>query len=354
MAQSSFSGRVLAWFEKHGRHNLPWQQDKSLYTVWLSEIMLQQTQVATMIPYYQKFLERFPDLHSLAKASRDEVLALWAGLGYYTRARNLHKAAAVIDQQHDGCFPEDFEDVLALPGIGRSTAGAILAQALGQRHSILDGNVKRVLCRYFAIEGWPGKSEVEKRLWSKAELCTPHERLAEYTQAMMDMGATVCKRSSPECSVCPLQSDCKAYATQQVSTLPTPRPKKVLPVKATRMLLITDEAGAVMLEKRPPTGIWGGLWSLPEINLVENVESVCMGRWGYQVQAVEDNPSFRHTFSHYHLDITPSRVIVENSAKGIQDAEDVVWCALGETESRALSAPVARIISQYASSMSGA
>lgn len=351
MTQAIFSNRVLEWFEKHGRHDLPWQQERTLYRVWLSEIMLQQTQVVTVIPYYQKFLQRFPDLSSLAQAPLDDVLTLWAGLGYYTRARNLHRAAVVIQQQHEGYFPENFDDLLALPGIGRSTAAAILAQAQGQRHAILDGNVKRVLCRYFAIEGWPGKSEVEKQLWLRAEACTPHERLVDYTQAMMDLGATICKRSSPACSACPLQGGCRAYATQRVSELPTRKPKKVLPVKSTRMLLITDEAGAVMLEKRPPTGIWGGLWSLPEVDPGESVESVCMGRWGYRVQAVEDSPGFRHTFSHYHLDITPSRVVVGDSAGNIQDTGDVVWCASGETQSRALAAPVARILGEYAQSL---
>lgn len=347
MTQAVFSDQVLVWFKKYGRHDLPWQQERTLYRVWLAEIMLQQTQVATVIPYYQKFLQCFPDLSSLAQASLDDVLTLWAGLGYYSRARNLHKAAVVMQQQH-GCFPENFDDVLALPGIGRSTAAAILAQALGQRHTILDGNVKRVLCRYFAIEGWPGKTTVEKQLWCEAEACTPYERLVDYTQAMMDLGATVCKRSSPECSVCPLQPDCKAYATQRVSELPTRKPRKALPVKTTRMLLITDENGAVMLEKRPPTGIWGGLWSLPEIDPDEDIENICMDRWGYKVQAVEDNPGFRHTFSHYHLDITPSRIIVGNSVDCVQDEEKVIWCASGDTQSRALSAPVARIINMYA------
>lgn len=348
MAQVAFSDQVLVWFKKHGRHDLPWQQNRTLYKVWLAEIMLQQTQVATALPYYQRFLQQFPDLSSLVQASLDEVLMLWAGLGYYTRARNLHKAAVVIHQQYNDDFPEDFEEVLALPGIGRSTAGAILAQALGQRHAILDGNVKRVLCRYFAIEGWSGRSVVENQLWIKAEICTPHEKLADYTQAMMDLGATVCKRSSPECSLCPLQGGCKAYATHRVSELPTPKPRKVLPVKTTRMLLITNEEGAVMLEKRPPTGIWGGLWSLPEVALDECVEHVCLGRWGYRVQSVEHNPGLRHTFSHYHLDITPSRVTIEKSVDRIQDSDAVFWCTAEETQSRALSAPVARIINQYA------
>jgi A/G-specific adenine glycosylase len=351
MTQPAFSEQVLAWFKKHGRHDLPWQQERTLYRVWLSEIMLQQTQVVTVIPYYEKFLQRFPDLASLAQAPLDDVLALWAGLGYYSRARNLHRAAIVIHQEHAGCFPQSLDDVLALPGIGRSTAAAILAQSLGQRHAILDGNVKRVLCRYFAIDGWPGKRDVEKQLWCKAEACTPHENLVDYTQAIMDLGATVCKRSSPDCPGCPLQKDCKAYATQCVAELPARKPKKVMPVKATRMLLITDETGAVMLEKRPPTGIWGGLWSLPEVDPGEDIEGVCMGRWGYRVKAIEDSQGFRHSFSHYHLDITPSRVTIGNATVGIQDAGNVAWCALEEMHSRALSTPVARILSEYGQSL---
>ena len=209
-AETVFADQVLSWFDQNGRHNLPWQQGRTLYSVWLAEIMLQQTQVATVIPYYQNFLAKFPDHASLAQAPLDEVLKLWAGLGYYTRARNLHKAAVVIDQQHNGLFPEQYEDVLALPGIGRSTAGAILAQVLGQRHAILDGNVKRVLSRYFEIDGWYGKKAVENILWDKAEICTPNIRLADYTQAMMDLGATVCTRSSPDCEQCPLMNSCLA------------------------------------------------------------------------------------------------------------------------------------------------
>lgn len=344
MIRDCFSGVVLNWYEKQGRHDLPWQHNRSLYRVWLAEIMLQQTQVATVIPYYQRFLQQFPDLPGLAQSSLDEVLTLWAGLGYYTRARNLHKAAVVIHQQYGGCFPERFEEVLALPGIGRSTAGAILSQALGQRHAILDGNVKRVLCRYFAIDGWPGKMEVEKQLWLEAEACTPHESLVDYTQAMMDLGATVCKRSSPQCPDCPLQTGCRAYATQRVAELPTRKPRKILPVKTTRMLLITDENGAVMLEKRPPTGIWGGLWSLPEVAIEEQVEQVCQQRWGLKVEDNTDSDAFRHTFSHYHLDITPSTVTVKKSANFVQDSDSLIWCRFEETQSRALAAPVARIL----------
>lgn len=348
MAELSFSDQLLNWFEEHGRHDLPWQINRTLYGVWLSEIMLQQTQVATVKPYYEKFLRQFPDITSLANASLDDVLVLWAGLGYYTRARNLHKAAVIIQQQHNGIFPETFDEVLALPGVGRSTAGAILAQTLGQRHAILDGNVKRVLSRYFAIEGWYGKRAVEIQLWEKAEACTPGQRLADYTQAMMDLGATVCKRSSPTCSVCPLQSDCVAHATGRVAELPTSKPRKVLPVKTTRMLLITDESGAVMLEKRPPSGIWGGLWSLPEVEIEDHVEKICQQRWGLRVDAKADSEAFRHTFSHYHLDITPCRVSLSSNqikAMGaVSEEKEIHWCLPSKASERGLAAPVARLL----------
>ena len=227
--------------------------------------MLQQTQVATVIPYYRRFMQAFPELHTLASAPLDRVLEHWSGLGYYSRARNLHKAAGIIADEHGGQFPDEFEQLMALPGIGRSTAGAILAQALDQRHAILDGNVKRVLCRYHAVDGWPGTTTVQKQLWQFAEQHTPDKRIADYTQAMMDLGATLCTRASPQCAQCPLQSDCEANVTDQVKQYPLPRPRKKLPVKAARLLILTDAAsGSILLEKRPPTGIWGGLWSLPE------------------------------------------------------------------------------------------
>lgn len=345
--QKLFSDAILSWYEKNGRHDLPWQQHRTPYRVWLAEIMLQQTQVATVIPYYQRFIESFPDLVSLINASLDEVLVLWSGLGYYSRARNLHKAARLIDQEHGGIFPEHFDELLALPGIGRSTAGAILAQANNQRHVILDGNVKRVLCRCFLIEGWPGKREVETRLWLKAEECTPYERPADYTQAIMDMGATVCTRSKPVCISCPLQEVCVAYRSQRVAELPTPRPKKHLPVKATRMLLLTNNDGEVLLEKRPPSGIWGGLWSLPEVKMDESIEDICRGRWGYEANSVEDEPGLRHTFSHYQLDITPCRVRVHYSGTALREPGQQQWCDIDDIGALALAAPVAGLLRKY-------
>jgi len=347
--EAPFAQRVLQWFDQYGRHDLPWQQQATPYRVWVAEIMLQQTQVATVIPYYQRFVEVFPDLNNLASAPLDRVLELWSGLGYYSRARNLHKAAGIVATEHNGEFPASFEAAVALPGIGESTAGAILAQALEQRHAILDGNVKRVLCRYHAIDGWPGKSSVQKQLWRYAESYTPHQRIADYTQAIMDLGATLCTHRSPRCSACPLQTDCKALAQGQVGRYPAPRPRKQLPVRAARLLLLTDsDSGNILLEKRPPSGIWGGLWSLPEADLDEHVDTLCQQRWGVTVLHREDCGRFRHTFSHYHFDITPCRIRVRCEAGCVQEQRDLVWCPSAEAKKRALAAPIARIISQHA------
>lgn len=343
---NAFAEHVLKWFDQNGRHDLPWQKNRSLYRVWLAEIMLQQTQVATVIPYYQAFLEKFPELTDLANASQHEVLKLWAGLGYYTRARNLHKSAVIIKQQHQGQFPELYEDVLALPGIGRSTAGAVLAQSLGQRHAILDGNVRRVLSRYFEIEGWYGKKTVENFLWEKAETCTPHERLPDYTQAMMDLGASVCTRSSPHCDLCPLAQQCLAFKHQRINELPTPKPRKQLPVKTVRMLVLTNAEGCILLEKRPPTGIWGGLWSLPELDLEDDVAQQCGQRWQYEIETTEDQRGFRHTFSHYHLDITPCRVQVASMSGKVQDSEQQ-WCDADRVDDYALATPVTNILREH-------
>ncbi len=349
MASASFSTRVLAWYDEHGRHDLPWQQQRSPYRVWIAEIMLQQTQVATVIPYYQRFLKAFPDLESLASASTDAVLEHWSGLGYYSRARNLHEAARMIAAEHDGAVPEQFDALLALPGIGRSTAGAILAQALGQRHAILDGNVKRVLCRYHAVDGWPGQTAVQKQLWALAEQHTPRRRVDDYTQAVMDLGATLCTRSAPQCARCPLQSDCAARIANRVSNFPSPRPRRQMPVRTARLLILTDTgSGRILLEKRPPSGIWGGLWSLPEVELDAEVAQVCRQRWDLSMLGSEDFDAFRHTFSHYHLDITPCRVKVRLKQAGIRESADLAWSTSAEAANRALAAPVARIIKQHA------
>ena len=337
-----FSECLLAWYKEHGRHDLPCQQTTSLYRSWVSEIMLQQTQVITMLPYFERFMQRFPDVSILAQASQDDVLLQWAGLGYYSRARNLHKAASIIADQHDGLFPEIYDDVLALPGIGPSTAGAILAQALGQRHAILDGNVKRVLARYRAIQGWTGQSQVEKQLWHWSEKYTPEQNLADYTQAIMDLGATVCTRSSAKCDVCPLSSDCEALLQDQVSELPTRKPKKSLPVKLKRFLIIKNELGDYLMEKRPPAGIWGGLWSLPELAMCESVDEKVKENWQLSVDSFSDRPVFRHTFSHFHLDITPCEVLVAPASYVIADDERYQWRT--DITRLALATPVSIIL----------
>jgi len=322
---TGFAESLLHWYQQHGRHDLPWQIDQSPYRVWVSEIMLQQTQVATVIPYFERFIQCFSDINELAHASQDEVMLHWAGLGYYSRARNLHKAAIIISQQYQGVFPTQYDDVLALPGIGPSTAGAILAQALGQHHAILDGNVKRVLARYQAIEGWPGQKQVENRLWELAARYTPEKNVADYTQAIMDLGATLCVRSSPECQTCPLMSDCKAHLHDRVAELPTKKPKKALPVKARRFLMIRNKKGGYLMEKRPPAGIWGGLWSLPELAMDEAVDAAVNKNWQLTVNKHKDLPAFRHTFSHFHLDITPCEVEIVPMNQAVADVERYQW-----------------------------
>ncbi|WP_106475852.1 A/G-specific adenine glycosylase [Phytohalomonas tamaricis] len=300
-----FQSRTLEWFDQYGRTHLPWQQQKSPYRVWVSEIMLQQTQVATVIDYYQRFMARFPDVQALAAASQDEVLHLWTGLGYYARARNLHKAARQVVDEFNGEFPtHSVEALSSLPGIGRSTAGAIISISTGQRAAILDGNVKRVLTRLHAVEGWPGKPQVERTLWDLAERYTPDSRVADYTQAMMDLGATLCTRRRPSCLLCPFADVCVAHARGEEHGFPQGKPKKTLPVRAAYMLLLHDEAGAVWLEQRPSTGLWGGLWGFPEFN---DLEALQLWIDRYAPQAVLDKPwgGFTHTFSHFRLDITP-------------------------------------------------
>ena len=339
---AEFAESLLGWYRQYGRHDLPWQKDRSLYRVWVSEIMLQQTQVATVIPYFKKFIQRFSDISALAQVSQDEVLLHWAGLGYYSRARNLHKAALLIAEQHDGRFPQSYDDVLALPGIGPSTAGAILAQALDQRHAILDGNVKRVLARYQAIEGWPGQSQIEKQLWLWAEKFTPEQQLADYTQAIMDLGATVCTRTSAKCDVCPLMETCQAYQTHRVAELPTRKPRKALPVREKRLLIIRNERGGYLMEKRPPAGIWGGLWSLPELAMDQLVDEVVSQNWQLTVKDYSDLPAFRHTFSHFHLDITPCEVLVTPTFQAIADSDRYQWRT--DIEQLALAAPVSAIL----------
>jgi len=334
---------VLAWFDEHGRKHLPWQQDPTPYRVWVSEIMLQQTQVATVIPYFERFIERFPDIESLAAASIDDVLAHWAGLGYYARGRNLHRCARVIRDRHASVFPDDLDTVMALPGIGRSTAAAILSLSSGQPHAILDGNVKRVLARFHAVPGWPGKAAVLAELWTLSEAVTPATRTAQFNQAMMDLGATLCTRSRPSCERCPLADDCQALASGDPLAFPGKKPPKATPVRRTVMIAARDRSGALLLEKRPPNGIWGGLWSLPEVDDVGAV-GACLAGCGLEAAgAGEIVARFRHTFSHYHLDIEVHAVPVIYDANGVMEGERHVWYNGGPPPG-GVAAPVSRIL----------
>ena len=342
MISESFHHRLLAWHDEHGRTDLPWQQAINPYRVWISEIMLQQTQVGTVIPYFERFMQRFPDITSLAAANIDDVLHHWTGLGYYARARNLHKAANVIMTKHNGTFPDSPDEVMALPGIGRSTAGAILSIAMQTRHPILDGNVKRVLCRYHAVEGWPGKREVETTLWQLAEQHTPADRVAQYTQAIMDLGATLCTRSKPRCADCPFCADCQAHATDRVLNYPERKPKKSIPTRRTTMLLIENADNEILLQQRPSSGIWGGLWSLPECDN-DNISEWCEDHLQCAVKIIKHWPELKHTFSHFHLLISPIHVRVSKPL-GSMDSQQSLWYNSGQPANVGLAAPVKQLL----------
>jgi A/G-specific adenine glycosylase len=341
---STFAAKLVAWQKKHGRHDLPWQGSRDPYAVWLSEIMLQQTQVATVIPYYLRFLARFPDVATLAAAPLDEVLRLWSGLGYYSRARNLHRAAGVIAGEHGGRFPRRFEEVAELPGVGRSTAAAICVFAYGQRRAILDGNVKRVLARYRGVKGYAGKKKVSDRLWQEAESLLARRNVEAYTQGLMDLGAAVCRRSRPQCTTCPVHRDCVAYQRGWVGRLPAPRPRKRLPHKRTVMLALM-RAGEVLLEKRPPTGIWGGLWCLPETAHKTDLEAYCLKRFGAHVVEVEPLETIPHGFTHFTLDIQPLKLRVSALAPNATEP-GVMWLPVEEARGAAIPAPVRQILSR--------
>lgn len=342
----SFAQRLLAWFDVHGRKNLPWQNPRSPYRVWISEVMLQQTQVATVVPFFERFVTRFANASALARAELDEVLHLWTGLGYYARGRNLLAAAKRIVAEHDSELPADLDALTNLPGIGRSTAGAILSAGFGIRAPILDGNVKRVLARHHAVAGYPGEHPVASRLWEYAEAHTPHERVADYTQAIMDLGATLCTRANPRCGECPVASTCAAYATESVDRFPAPRPRKTLPVRRTRMFVVVDDRGDCLLERRPPTGLWGGLWNPPERSADHSLPDF-LAEIGAPERNVVDRhpmPSFRHSFTHFHLDIEPFRVELSSRPTAIADADRWHWYASGSNESLGLSAVAVRLL----------
>ena len=349
-AAERLESRLLAWFEQAGRKDLPWQIDPTPYRVWVSEIMLQQTQVSTVIPYYQRFMQRFPAAQNLATAPLDAVLHLWTGLGYYARARNLHRAAHLICAQHHGALPHEIDQLMQLPGIGRSTAGAILALAHNAPHAILDGNVRRVLARFHAVEGWPGAAAVEKKLWALAESHLPATRLRDYTQALMDLGATVCTRSRPACTHCPLSPDCLAHAQQRVRDYPTPKPRTTQPVRTTTLVILRNSAGAVLLMQRPPAGIWGGLWSPPECThrTAPTIQRWCQQALGFETGQCERLPVLRHTFSHFHLDILPVLLDVTQPHTAVMEATPVIWYNINQPDARGLAAPVKRLLLELA------
>ncbi|SFN54910.1 A/G-specific DNA-adenine glycosylase [Formivibrio citricus] len=336
-----FADRLIAWQEQYGRHDLPWQVSDP-YRIWLSEVMLQQTQVGTVIPYFLNFIARFPDVAALASASPDDVLAAWSGLGYYSRARNLHRAAQMLVNSHGGHFPQAPEALIELPGVGRSTAAAIAVFAFGARAAILDGNVKRVLARWAGIEGWPGEKRVENTLWQLAESLLPSSGIAGYTQGLMDLGSQVCTRTRPCCGACPVKEDCVACIAGRQSQLPAPKPRKTIPERHVVLLLIRDARGRIFLERRPPAGIWGGLWSLPEAQDTLSAASLCACRYGVNVDFDPPLPDVRHTFTHFHLAITPlpgavnGAVVVTDSGTG--------WFDLVDIETLGLPAPVRRLL----------
>ncbi len=340
---TSFASRIIRWQQRHGRHTLPWQSIRDPYRIWLSEVMLQQTQVATVIPYFERFVARFPDLPALAAAHEDDVLALWSGLGYYSRARNLLAAARVIAESHEGIFPAAADVIAQLPGVGRSTAAAIAALAFGQRGAILDGNVKRVLARHGGIAGWPGDRNVEAALWQLAESHLPRNAIEAYTQGMMDLGALACTRSRPACPVCPVNIDCVAFTQNRTAELPAPRPKKALPEKQVLMLLLLDR-GELMLEKRPARGIWGGLWSLPELAPDADPAAFCHAHFGFTPLAQQALPGFSHSFTHFKLHIQPIQLQL---APRQTSRPGQTWLTPADALNAALPAPVRKLVAQF-------
>ncbi len=340
-----FADKLLQWYDRCGRKALPWRRSPDSYRIWVSEIMLQQTQVASAVPYYRRFIARFPNVRALADASLDEVLHLWSGLGYYARARNLHKAARLLDRQFAGQFPPDIEDACGLPGVGRSTAGAILAFAYGQRHPILDANVKRVLTRYHRVPGWPGRRRVENELWELARRHTPTTRVGDYTQAIMDLGATVCRRVDPRCDACPLNTACAAYLAGDAHAYPAPGPRRKKPIRTVAMIMIQNHR-SVLLVRRPPAGVWGGLWAFPECGSGEDVRSAIEGRYGIAIEIAPHWDVLRHSFSHYHLDITPVPARLAKPSPCIMENRDLVWYKPSHPDRRGLAAPVKTLVNQ--------
>lgn len=351
LSSREFYTRVLEWFDEHGRKHLPWQQNQTPYRVWVSEIMLQQTQVATVIGYFERFMARFPTVEALAQAPIDDVLHLWTGLGYYARARNLHRAAQVVVEEHGGEFPvSSVEALSALPGIGRSTAGAVISLSGNGRAAILDGNVKRVLTRFHAVEGWPGKPAVERGLWTLAEHYTPEARVGDYTQAMMDIGATLCTRTRPACLLCPLEDHCAAHARSEETRFPESKPKKAIPSRTTRLLVLMTDDGKVLLERRPAQGIWGGLWSLPQFDTNDAIDD-WLDTYAPRAQRADAWAAFVHVFSHFRLEITPVPARVHHEPYGIAD-DQRRWVFPDNLEGLGMAAPIKKLLGQITTAIS--
>ncbi len=340
----SFAARLLDWFDQHGRHDLPWQHPRTPYRVWLSEIMLQQTQVKTATPYFERFIAALPSLPALAAAPLDDVLALWSGLGYYSRARNLHRASQRCMTDHAGELPRDLDALIALPGIGRSTAAAILAQAWGERQAILDGNVKRVLARYHGVEGWTGMPAVEKQLWAYATRHIPPLRMADYTQAQMDLGATVCKRAKPACESCPLQHGCIAYIHNRTGDLPTRKPSKAIPQRHAEVLWLQDSDGRILLQRRPPLGIWASLWTLPQADDEPGARLFLSQHVDGDPGTGESLTAIAHAFSHYKLELRPRRWTNIALRASLRDDDSLRWVQPGHLITLGIPAPIRRLL----------
>jgi len=338
---AAFHHRLLLWWDECGRKDLPWQHPRTPYRVWISEIMLQQTQVSTVIPYFERWMDSFPDLSSLAQASLDDVLAHWAGLGYYARARNLHNAAVICMQQHAGELPAKAKSLLALPGIGRSTANAIISQSTDQPRAILDGNVRRVLARHANIEGWTGQAAIQNRLWAEAECRLPGSRGADYTQAIMDLGAMVCTRSNPACDQCPVASDCQGLLKNRVDELPSPKPATRVSDRTVYMLVLSNGQGKVLLEKRPPVGIWGGLWCLPEGDSIEAIEASL----GISATVITALPPVEHRLSHIRMTIHPV-LATARDARQVKCPEQREWCDSAQQKNLGLPKPISDLLSR--------
>lgn len=348
MTRKAFSEPLLQWHKRHGRFDLPWQKNRTPYRVWLAETMLQQTQVSTVLPYYQAFISVFPNLSRLAKADLDSVLQQWSGLGYYRRARHLHQCARIVAKQYHGRFPRSLAQLMELPGIGRSTAGAIMALAWSEPYPILDGNVKRVLCRYLGIETWPGEKATENRLWQWSQRYTESARdVASYTQAIMDLGATVCRRTQPLCHACPFSADCSARRQGKQQDIPVAGQKKDLSIKHTQMLLLYNQRKEILLLKRPPVGVWPNLWSLPECDATQDPDHWCHQNLGLRTNHWQHWQVFQHTFSHFKLRIQPRVARLQGTASRVMASQDSQWLQYKPDRKIAIATPVNRLLNAF-------